>query len=63
MVQIGGDVLDKKFKCPGCGAEFDSYDKLLDHVVEVHESNCQMCGAKLNSKEELLKHNKEVHDV
>jgi uncharacterized C2H2 Zn-finger protein len=60
---VGGDVLGKKMKCPGCGAEFDSYDMLIDHVVKVHESNCQMCGAVLNSKEELLKHNKEVHGV
>jgi hypothetical protein len=58
----GGEViLPEKAKCPGCGAEFDSYDKLINHVVEAHESNCQICGANLNTKEELLQHNKEKH--
>jgi uncharacterized C2H2 Zn-finger protein len=50
-------------RCPGCGAEFDSYDSLIDHVVDAHESNCQMCGAELGTKTELLKHNKEKHGV
>lgn len=50
-------------KCPGCGAAFESYDSLIDHVVKVHDSNCQMCGANLTSKVELLKHNKEQHGV
>ena len=50
-------------KCPGCSALFDSYEKLIDHVVEIHESNCQMCGAELNSKGELLKHNTEKHGI
>jgi len=50
-------------KCTGCGEKFDSYKKLIDHVVEAHESNCQMCGAKLNTKDELLKHNKEKHGI
>ena len=63
MEHVGGGVLDKKVKCPSCGAEFDSQDKLLDHVVEVHDSNCQICGAVLNSKEELIKHNKETHGM
>ncbi len=55
--------MGEKAKCPGCGAEFDSYITLIDHVVESHESNCQMCGDELDSKEELLKHNKEKHGV
>lgn len=50
-------------RCPGCGVEFDSYDSLIDHVVDAHESNCQMCGAELGTKAELLKHNKEKHGV
>ena len=50
-------------KCPGCGAKFDSQEKLIDHVVEVHESNCQICGAKIETKAELLKHNKEKHGL
>jgi transcription elongation factor Elf1 len=50
-------------KCPGCGSEFDSKEKLIDHVVEKHESNCQICGAELETKEELLKHNLEKHGV
>jgi uncharacterized C2H2 Zn-finger protein len=49
-------------KCPGCGAEFNSKDELIDHVVERHDTTCQMCGAKFNTKEELVKHNKEVHN-
>jgi transcription elongation factor Elf1 len=53
----------EKFKCPGCGAEFESYDELIDHVVEKHEANCQICGAKTLTREELIKHNKEVHGV
>ena len=48
-------------KCPGCSAKFDTYDELIDHVVESHESNCQICGAKIDTKEELLNHNREVH--
>jgi hypothetical protein len=59
----GGEVLSEGMKCPGCGAEYDTYDELIDHVVEAHDSNCQMCGAELTSKEELLKHNKEIHGV
>ncbi len=51
-----------KVKCPGCGAEFNSKDELIDHVVERHDTTCQMCGAKFNTKEELVKHNKEVHN-
>ena len=50
-------------RCPGCGAEFDSYDVLIDHVVKVHESNCQICGAELATKDDLLKHNKESHGM
>jgi uncharacterized C2H2 Zn-finger protein len=34
-------------KCPGCGAEFNSKDELIDHVVERHDTTCQMC--ELNS--------------
>lgn len=55
--------LEKKAKCPDCGAEFNSKNKLIDHVVEAHDSNYQICGAELNSKEELTKHNKEKHGV
>ena len=55
--------MSKKAKCPGCGEEFGSYDELIDHVVETHDSNCQMCGAELDTKEELLKHNREEHSV
>lgn len=50
-------------KCPGCGAQFDIYDHLIDHVVKVHNITCQVCGAKLNSKTELLQHNKEKHGI
>ena len=53
--------MSDNLKCPGCGAEFDSKEELVDHVVEAHESNCQICGAKLNTKEELITHNKEKH--
>jgi hypothetical protein len=53
--------LTDKINCPGCGAKFDSKEKLIDHVVTVHESNCQICGSKLNTKEELINHNKEKH--
>ena len=55
--------MSEVMKCPGCGAGFDSYDSLLDHVVATHDSNCQMCGAELGSKAELLQHNKEEHGV
>ena len=48
-------------KCPGCGAKFDSQEKLIDHVVDAHDSNCQICGAELGTKDELLKHNKDKH--
>ncbi len=47
-------------ECPGCGAQFDTYDQLIDHVVKAHNI---ICGAKLNSKEELLQHNKEKHGI
>jgi transcription elongation factor Elf1 len=50
-------------ECPGCEAKFDSYEKLIDHVVEKHNSNCQICGAQLDTREELLKHNKEKHGL
>ncbi len=55
--------LPEEIKCPGCGEVFDSYEELIDHVVESHDSNCQICGAELDTKEELLKHNKEEHDL
>ena len=50
-------------RCPGCGAEFDSYNALIDHVVEAHDANCQICGAELATKDDLLKHNKEKHGI
>ncbi len=50
-------------KCPGCGAQFDTYDQLIDHVAKAHDTTCQVCGAKLNSKQELLEHNKEAHEL
>jgi uncharacterized C2H2 Zn-finger protein len=50
-------------KCPGCGAQFETHDKLIDHVVAVHNTTCQVCGAKLTSKEELLQHNTEKHGI
>ncbi len=50
-------------KCPGCGASFESREKLIDHVVETHEANCQICGAKTRTREELVKHNKEIHGI
>jgi transcription elongation factor Elf1 len=50
-------------KCPGCGAEFETYDQLIDHLVERHNSTCQVCGAKLSSKEELIQHNKQKHGM
>lgn len=59
----GGEVMSEGTRCPGCGAEFDSYDVLIDHVVKVHESNCQICGAELATKDDLLKHNKESHGM
>jgi transcription elongation factor Elf1 len=49
--------------CPGCGAEFDSKEKVIDHVVEAHAANCQICGAKTTTKTELMKHNKEIHGI
>jgi uncharacterized C2H2 Zn-finger protein len=55
--------LSELTKCPGCGAEFDSKEELINHVVEKHDSTCQICGAKLNSKEELIAHNKEKHGI
>ena len=60
---VGVKCLSEISKCPGCGAKFDSQEKLIDHVVEVHESNCQICGAKIDTKAELLKHNKETHGM
>ena len=53
----------EKFECPGCGAGFESYDELIDHVVEKHEAHCQICGVKTLNREELIKHNKEVHGI
>ncbi len=54
-------LLSEKVKCPGCGALFDTREKLIDHVVEKHNANCQICGAKTTTREELMKHNKEKH--
>jgi len=50
-------------KCPGCGAQFATYDQLIKHVVIAHNATCQVCGAKLLSKEELLEHNKKEHGI
>ncbi len=55
--------MSEKVKCPGCGAEFDTYEKLIDHVVEKHNSNCQICGAKTVTREDLIKHNREKHGI
>jgi transcription elongation factor Elf1 len=62
-MNVGGELVSEQMSCPGCGAKFGSYEKLIDHVVEKHNSNCQICGAELNTKEELLKHNKEKHGM
>jgi transcription elongation factor Elf1 len=53
----------KLMKCRGCGAQFQTYDQLIEHVVRVHNATCQICGTQTNSKEELLRHNREVHNV
>jgi hypothetical protein len=63
VYQKGGEEMSEGMRCPGCGAEFASYDMLIDHVVLMHESNCQMCGAELSTKAELLSHNKEKHGI
>ena len=55
--------LEMKPKCAGCGAEFDTQDKLIDHVVEAHDSKCVFCGAKMNSKIEMVVHNKGKHHI
>ena len=55
--------MSEKVKCPGCGAEFDTHEKLIDHVVSAHHSNCQICGAKTTTREDLIKHNKEKHGI
>ncbi len=53
----------KPVKCPGCGKEFETHEKLIDHVVGEHNANCQICGAKTTTREALLKHNKEAHGI
>jgi uncharacterized C2H2 Zn-finger protein len=50
-------------KCPGCGAQFNTYDQLINHVVNAHDTTCQVCGAKLGSKEGLLQHTKVEHGM
>jgi len=60
---VAANRMPELTKCPSCGAQFDTYDQLIDHVVKAHNITCQVCGAKLNSKEELLKHNKEKHGI
>ncbi len=61
---IGDKILMAQLtKCPGCGAQFQTKEELIDHVVDVHSANCQICGAKTRTKEELLRHNKEVHGI
>ncbi len=60
----GGDAfLQDMMKCPGCGAQFDSKEKLIDHVVNKHGANCQICGAKTTTREELIAHNREKHGI
>jgi len=56
-------ALPELTKCPGCGAQFSTYDQLIDHLVKAHNTTCQVCGAKLTNKEELLQHNKEKHGI
>ena len=64
ILQKEKSVLQKTtFKCPGCGAQFKTYNELIDHVVKAHDATCQICGAKTKSKEELLEHNKEKHGL
>ncbi len=55
--------MSEQAKCPGCGAKFATQNELIDHVVDIHDSNCQICGAELDTKEDLLKHNKEKHGM
>lgn len=52
-----------KIKCPGCGAEFDTHEHLIDHVGEKHNFNCQICGAKTTTRLDLIKHNREKHGI
>ncbi len=52
-----------KAKCPGCGATFDTHEKLIDHVVAKHNSNCQICGAKTTTRAELIEHNRKEHGI
>lgn len=64
MEREGGTATQQQItKCPGCGAQFDTYDQLINHVVKAHDTTCQVCGAKLGSKQELLDHNKEKHGM
>merc|ERR1712059_153098 len=53
-------------KCLGCYKTFTGREKLLSHVLSVHERNktfpCPLCEVAFERKKQLLFHAKSVHD-
>jgi uncharacterized C2H2 Zn-finger protein len=55
-------------KCPRCGAKFDTFESLDQHLfethtngLEAHKFRCVTCDAEFKAEAEWLKHEREAH--
>lgn len=61
----------EKFRCPACGAEFDTQEQLQQHARQHHQGaqgqqgqasfRCPACGAEFTTREQLDAHAKQAH--
>jgi uncharacterized C2H2 Zn-finger protein len=61
------EVTTMAFRCPACGAEFETQEELDTHSRESHQAEqtggfrCPACGAEFETQEELDAHAKAAH--
>jgi uncharacterized C2H2 Zn-finger protein len=55
------------FRCPACGAEFETQEALDTHAREQHQTQpkgafrCPACGAEFETQDSLDAHTKSAH--
>jgi pyruvate/2-oxoglutarate dehydrogenase complex dihydrolipoamide dehydrogenase (E3) component/uncharacterized C2H2 Zn-finger protein len=67
----GGErSMAEKFRCPACGAEFDTQEQLRQHARQQHQMQqgqpaksfrCPACGAEFSTQEQLESHSRQAH--
>jgi uncharacterized C2H2 Zn-finger protein len=61
------EVTTMAFRCPACGAEFETQEALDAHTREAHEPEqtggfrCPACGAEFETQDALDEHEKSAH--